>query len=300
VSTYAFDADGRLTGATLGDGRVVRFLLDPAGNRFGKSVDDVLSERRIYGQDLEVLAELNAGAEVTARYVYVDRTSAPAYVIRDGRTYRIVSDKLGSVRIVVDVETGEIAQRLDYDAWGEILVDSAPGFQPFGYGGREWDPETGFYYLRARYYDPRIGRFVSPDPIGFVGRDTNLYAYVVNAPADFTDSSGLLVDGGFLAGVAARTAARTAAGWGVAVVEPSPVGEIVMGLVTVGLGLYEIYDATKGERSWEKGRGDDPYWEKSEDELRDIENDPKSTAKEKERARRIRKQKKKKDQHGKC
>jgi len=50
---------------------------------------------------------------------------------------------------------------------------------------------NGFYYMRARYYDPEVGRFVSEDPIGFEGGDVNLYAYVQNNPVMFVDPSGL-------------------------------------------------------------------------------------------------------------
>lgn len=60
-----------------------------------------------------------------------------------------------------------------------------------GYTGREWDFETGLYYYRARYYDPSIGRFISEDPIGFSGEDTNLYRYVENSPTNKIDPLGL-------------------------------------------------------------------------------------------------------------
>ena len=56
--------------------------------------------------------------------------------------------------------------------------------------GREYDSETGLYFYRARYYDPKIGRFISEDPIGFQGGDLNLYAYVRNNPVNRTDPYG--------------------------------------------------------------------------------------------------------------
>jgi RHS repeat-associated protein len=64
-----------------------------------------------------------------------------------------------------------------------------------GYGneaftGREWDPETGLYYYRARYYDPKIGRFISEDPIDFEG-GVNFYSYVENNPVNLVDPEGL-------------------------------------------------------------------------------------------------------------
>jgi RHS repeat-associated protein len=57
-------------------------------------------------------------------------------------------------------------------------------------GTREWDPD-GLYYYRARYYDPKIGRFLSDDPLGFEGGDSNFYAYVFNDPVSLSDPSGL-------------------------------------------------------------------------------------------------------------
>jgi RHS repeat-associated protein len=65
--------------------------------------------------------------------------------------------------------------------------------------GREYDFETGLLYLRARYYDPEAGRFVSKDPIGFAGGDVNLYGYVLGNPVNWGDPLGLLTSVGALA-----------------------------------------------------------------------------------------------------
>ena len=62
--------------------------------------------------------------------------------------------------------------------------------QPFTYTGREFDHETGLYYYRARYYDSKVGRFITKDPIGFDGGDYNLYAYVKNNSANLVDPMG--------------------------------------------------------------------------------------------------------------
>ena len=67
--------------------------------------------------------------------------------------------------------------------------------QPFTFTGREYDPESGLYYYRARYYDASTGRFISKDPIGFEGGDTNLYAYAGNNPVNFVDPTGLSYHG---------------------------------------------------------------------------------------------------------
>jgi RHS repeat-associated protein len=56
--------------------------------------------------------------------------------------------------------------------------------------GREWDPETGLYYYRARYYDPKVGRFLSKDPVGFAA-GPNYYTYVLDNPVNRVDPSGM-------------------------------------------------------------------------------------------------------------
>lgn len=61
---------------------------------------------------------------------------------------------------------------------------------PYAYTGREWDQETGLYYYRARYFDPKIGRFIGEDPIRFKG-GINFYGYVRNNPGNFVDPLGL-------------------------------------------------------------------------------------------------------------
>lgn len=62
---------------------------------------------------------------------------------------------------------------------------------PFTFTGRRYDPETELYYYRARYYDPKLGRFVSRDPIGFEGSEWNLYAYANPGPLRHADPSGM-------------------------------------------------------------------------------------------------------------
>jgi RHS repeat-associated protein len=93
--------------------------------------------------------------------------------------------------LVIDINTGQIAQRLDYDAWGNILLDTNPGFQPFGYVGGLYEPTTGLIRFGARDYDPHTGRWTAQDPIGHASQDTNLYTYVYNDPINNIDPSGL-------------------------------------------------------------------------------------------------------------
>jgi RHS repeat-associated protein len=123
--------------------------------------------------------------------VYAEKTNVPSYMIRGGEIYRILSDHLGSPRLVVNVTDGTIAQRIDYDAWGKVTRDSNPGFQPFGFAGGIYDQHTGLVRFGARDYDPNIGRWTAKDPVLFSGGDINIYSYVEGNPIDRVDPFGL-------------------------------------------------------------------------------------------------------------
>ena len=104
----------------------------------------------------------------------------------------MLTDQVGSVRLEVDSESGAIMQQIDYDAWGNVIQDTNPGFQPFGFAGGLYDPDTGLVRFGARDYDAEIGRWTNKDPIRFNGGSTNLYVYCGNDPVNCTDPSGLL------------------------------------------------------------------------------------------------------------
>ena len=111
---------------------------------------------------------------------------------RNGVTYRIVTDNQGSVRLVVNAETGEVAQRLDYDSFGRVLRDTNPGFQPFGFQGGLYDPDTGLVEFGCRWYDAETGRWISKDPIGIQG-GFNLYDFCSGEAIDRIDPNGTFV-----------------------------------------------------------------------------------------------------------
>ena len=112
-------------------------------------------------------------------------------MIKGGVTYRIISDHLGSVRMVIDSASGAVAQRIDYDEFGNVTNDTNPGFQPFGFAGGIYDADTKLTRFGARDYDATTGRWTSKDPISFMGGDTNLFGYVLSDPLNRIDPLGL-------------------------------------------------------------------------------------------------------------
>src|SRR5204863_2913473 len=122
---------------------------------------------------------------VISRFMYATRVNVPEYMEKAGKLYRLITDPVGSVRLVIDAASGAIVQRIDYDPFGVVLSDSNPGFQPFGFAGGLHDQQTGLVRLGARDYDPVTGRWTSRDPKGFAG-GANLYAYCHNDPLNHT------------------------------------------------------------------------------------------------------------------
>ena len=111
-------------------------------------------------------------------------------MIKGGVTYKIITDHLGSPRLVVNADTGIIAQQMGYDEFGVITSDTNPNFQPFGFAGGLVDNQTGLTRFGARDYDAYTGRWTSKDPIRFAGGDSNIYGYVFSDPVNFIDPTG--------------------------------------------------------------------------------------------------------------
>jgi RHS repeat-associated protein len=114
-----------------------------------------------------------------------------------------MADEQGTVTDVLDT-SGTLVQGERYDAFGNLLASLAsPSPLPdpinslWGFTGRQEDLVTGLQNNRQRWYDPKIGRFISPDPSG-IASDVNLYRYTGNDPLDRTDPSGLRSRGHFI------------------------------------------------------------------------------------------------------
>jgi RHS repeat-associated protein len=175
----------------LADGTDIQYIVDGQNRRIGKKINGSLAQGFLYDGQIRIAAELDGSNNVVSRFVYADKGNVPSYMIKGGTTYRIISDHLGSPRLVVDTATGTIAQRIDYDSFGNIISDTNPGFQSFGFAGGLYDQHTKLTRFGARDYDAEVGRWTSKDPIFFAAGDTNLYGYTANDPINFIDPLGL-------------------------------------------------------------------------------------------------------------
>jgi RHS repeat-associated protein len=190
VTHYAYDALGNLRSVTLADGTLIEYVIDGRSRRVGKKVNGTLIQGWLYADQLRIVAELDGAGAVVSRFVYGSKGNVPDYFVRDGVTYRIVSDHLGSPRVILNAQTGDVVQRLDYEAFGVVRQDSNPGFQPFGFAGGLYDGDTGLVRFGARDYDALAGRWTAKDPIGFAGGAADLYGYVLGDPLQFVDPDG--------------------------------------------------------------------------------------------------------------
>lgn len=165
---------------------MARFAYDPLGRRVEKVAAGVTTTYTYDGED--VLRDV-AGSS-TLKYVYGPGIDEPlAQEDGAGVLSYFHADGLGSIVKTTNSAGAVIASR-QYDAFGDLELGTTNGFS---FTGREWDSEMGLYYHRARYYDPKIGRFLSEDPIRFNG-GINFYAYVSNNPVNSKDPFGLVGD----------------------------------------------------------------------------------------------------------
>jgi RHS repeat-associated protein len=187
--TRIYDAFGNLKRVDLPGGNVIEYLVDGQNRRVAKKKNGALLRQWLYRDAIHPVAELDGSGNMVSTFVYVTGRNSPDYVVRGTQTLRILSDQLGSPRMVVDATTGVLSQRMRHDVFGTVTEDTNPGFTPFGFAGGIYDADTGLVRFGARDYDPETGKWTSKDPIRFHGGQ-NLYGYLSANPVNGTDPSG--------------------------------------------------------------------------------------------------------------
>jgi RHS repeat-associated protein len=197
-TTYAYDPFGNLlhVGLPSGSGGTnIDYVIDAQNRRVGKKVNGALTQGFLYQDQLHVVALLDGGNNIVERFVYGSKPNVPDYFTTSAGTYRILSDHLGSPRLVID-SSGNLIESISYDEFGnetDVPISPLPsGYQliPFGFAGGLYDTDTKFVRFGARDYDASVGRWTTKDPIGFNGGN-NQYIYALNDPVNARDQDGL-------------------------------------------------------------------------------------------------------------
>ncbi|HEU4768602.1 MAG TPA: RHS repeat-associated core domain-containing protein [Pyrinomonadaceae bacterium] len=190
---YNYDSENRLT--SLSDGSA-SFVYDGDGNRVAKTAGGVTTRYLVdtnsptgYAQVVEELV----GSSVRRQYTYGHDLISQRQLISGQREVSFYGyDGHGSVRYLTDT-AGAITDTYTYDAFGVLLARTGSTPNEYLYAGEQFDPNIGFYYLRARYMNPSTGRFQTMDAfegLKFDPASLHKYTYANANPVDLVDPSG--------------------------------------------------------------------------------------------------------------
>ncbi|MBN2986649.1 RHS repeat-associated core domain-containing protein, partial [Pseudomonas lactucae] len=190
ITEYRYDCQHRLIGITQPNGQTASYRYDPFGRRISKTVDGIITE--FFWQGDKLIAEHHADRHRS--YLYEPESFRPLALLEgfgpdETQPYHYQLDHLGTPQELTD-QDGEIVWSAHYRAYGQISrLDVGKVDNPLRFQGQYFDPESGLHYNRHRYYNPDIGRYLTPDPVKLAG-GINAYQYVPN-PTGWIDPLGL-------------------------------------------------------------------------------------------------------------
>jgi len=201
TATLTYDCLDRLVSYQDNDKKAC-YLYDDSNRRLSKTSYELKNgnwiqthlERYLYHGKNEIGACDEQGNLTQFRMLGIGRGAeiGAAVALEIGKKlYVPIHDHSGNVVCILDSASGDIIENYQYTAFGEPLFDQA--ISPWLFSSKRLDQESGFIYFGRRYYDPSIGRWITPDPIGRDG-GPNLYAYVLNGPLTRIDLYGLSID----------------------------------------------------------------------------------------------------------
>ena len=190
VTEYRYDCQHRLIGITKPNGQTASYRYDPFGRRISKTVDGITTE--FFWQGDKLIAEHHKDKHRS--YIYEPDSFRPLVMLegygpKETKPYHYQLDHLGTPQELTTPD-GEIVWSAHYRAYGEISrLDIGKIDNPLRFQGQYFDQESGLHYNRHRYYNPDIGRYLTPDPVKLAG-GINGYQYVPN-PTGWIDPLGL-------------------------------------------------------------------------------------------------------------
>ncbi|MBN1907069.1 MAG: RHS repeat-associated core domain-containing protein [Deltaproteobacteria bacterium] len=245
-TAYGFDVAHRLV--NVGGTTPSQYVYDGSNNRIQATRNGAIT-RYIYSASGQLLAEADVNNVIQRYYIY--GKGLMAVVTAGGQIYCYHFD--ANANTIAMTDSGQnIVNKYVYAPFGLAANSQETVAQPFKYVGQYGvvTEPNGLYYMKARYYDPDVGRFLSEDPLGFDGGDFNLYVYAMNNPIMFMDPNGLCSESTtYNSGTFLRTVVPGQIAWdnamtdfaqgnyvGSAINTTAMLGEQVMTVLTVGQG----------------------------------------------------------------
>jgi len=247
--TYVWDAKNRLIEVRekATGNLVAAFSYDGDGRRISQTT--VQGTVYYHYDGRHVAYETDGAGNITLAFTY-DQAGIPLTMRYQGETYYYRTNDRGDVLALADAQ-GNVVASYRYDAWGNILEASGPlaQFNPYRYAGYRYDVAIGLYFLKARYYNAVIGKFLTRDSILGAPRHSqtlNTYLYATNDPVRYVDPDGrwiLPVVGAVVGGIAGYAVARSQ-GWGTTATVAAVAGGALLG-ATLGYFAPAIASTTR-------------------------------------------------------
>jgi RHS repeat-associated protein len=189
TDTYTWNDFGQLTAVSRSGSTVATFAYDGFGRRIRKTA--VGSTTDYVWDGGQLIADGGATGGATETYSYYPGSDQLHSVTLSGQTYYTSIEPGGDVNALLRGSDNAVVAQYAYSPWGEIesSTQQVTGLNSLRWKGLLWDDDTKLYYVRARYYDPKLRRFISEDPIG-LGGGINMYAFANNDPVNLGDPFG--------------------------------------------------------------------------------------------------------------
>ena len=246
-----YDPLGRLTEIITNNAEIT-FTYDPLGRRLSKTIktgteegkEEESCELYLYDKRSEIGAFVSPNQPKNFRLLTPNKILKTIAVEIEGHLFAAITDVQGNICHLIDPNLKKIAASASYCAFGESLFQAEkPFLSPWQFAGKRLDPDSNLIYFGNRNYDPFVGRWIEPDPLGFID-SVNLYQYNFNNPYIYFDPEGLAAALAF-APVLLQGGAGVSVSWGATACALSgPMGWAI-GIGALAYTGYKVYEAYK-------------------------------------------------------